>query len=70
VVTNFIAMQLILSVILWFALLNFDNSSAWKRHTIDNSSSGADGAKLADINADGLPDIVTGWEEGGLTNCT
>ncbi|MDH5603800.1 MAG: VCBS repeat-containing protein [Cyclobacteriaceae bacterium] len=41
--------------------------SSWPRHTIDNSSSGADGVKLADINNDGLPDIATGWEEGGIT---
>ncbi|MBA3973206.1 MAG: VCBS repeat-containing protein [Candidatus Solibacter sp.] len=38
----------------------------WVRHTIDNSSRGADGVRLADINRDGLPDIVTGWEEGGV----
>lgn len=36
-------------------------------HVIDNFSSGADGVKLADINQDGLPDITTGWEEGGYT---
>lgn len=42
-------------------------SKSWPRHTIDNSSSGADGVKLADLNQDGLTDIVTGWEEGGLT---
>ena len=39
----------------------------WKHHIIDNSSSGADGVKLADINGDGLLDITTGWEEGGIT---
>ncbi len=39
----------------------------WKYHIIDNSSSGADGVKLADINMDGYQDIVTGWEEGGIT---
>ncbi|MFO1482457.1 MAG: VCBS repeat-containing protein [Verrucomicrobiaceae bacterium] len=38
----------------------------WKRHTIDNASKGADGVKLGDINHDGLQDIVTGWEEGGV----
>lgn len=38
----------------------------WKRHTIDNSSQGADGVKLGDFNRDGLMDIVTGWEEGGV----
>jgi hypothetical protein len=38
----------------------------WPRHTIDNTSKGADGVRLADVNADGLLDVVTGWEEGGL----
>lgn len=32
----------------------------WKRHTIDNSSRGADGTRLAGM------DIATGWEEGGV----
>lgn len=39
----------------------------WKCNIIDDTSRGADGAKLADVNGDGLMDIVTGWEEGGLT---
>ena len=39
----------------------------WPRHTIDDSSRGADGVKLLDFNGDGLDDIVTGWEEGGVT---
>jgi VCBS repeat protein len=39
----------------------------WSRHIIDDSSKGADGVKLADVNGDGLMDIVTGWEEGGIT---
>lgn len=38
----------------------------WARHTIDDSSRGADGVRLADINGDRRPDIVTGWEEGGV----
>ena len=38
----------------------------WLRHTIDCSSQGADGVRLADVNTDGLPDLVTPWEEGGL----
>lgn len=38
----------------------------WQRHTIDAASRGADGVKLGDFNHDGLPDIVTGWEEGGV----
>ena len=40
---------------------------AWARHTIDDSSHGADGVKLADINQDGLMDVTTGWEQGGIT---
>lgn len=39
--------------------------SAWTRHTIDNRGQGADGVRLADVNGDGQPDIVTPWEEGG-----
>ncbi len=39
----------------------------WTRHVVDDSSEGADGVKLADINGDGLADIATGWEEGGVT---
>jgi lysophospholipase L1-like esterase len=39
----------------------------WRRHVIDEASSGADGVRLADVNGDGLADIATGWEEGGIT---
>ena len=42
------------------------HGQAWARHTVDKSSRGADGARLKDVNGDGLPDIVTGWEEGGV----
>lgn len=38
----------------------------WIRHAIDTSSRGADGVRLADIDGDGLMDITTGWEEGGV----
>jgi hypothetical protein len=41
------------------------NAAPWPRHVIDDSSKGADGVKLGDVNADGRPDIATGWEEGG-----
>ncbi len=37
----------------------------WRRHTIDDSSRGADGVRLADVDGDGLLDLTTGWEEGG-----
>jgi hypothetical protein len=37
----------------------------WDRHVIDASSGGADGARLADMNGDGLLDVVTPCEEGG-----
>ncbi|MHC2069115.1 FG-GAP repeat domain-containing protein [Bremerella sp. T1] len=43
-----------------------DAEEPWKRHTIDNSSRGADGVRPRDVNADGLPDLCTGWEEGGV----
>jgi len=41
-------------------------AAPWKRHTIDSSSQGADGVRLADVNNDGRLDIATGWEEGGV----
>ena len=41
-----------------------ERGEPWNRHTIDNSSRGADGIRLLDVNADGLLDIATGWEEG------
>ena len=44
----------------------FDRGRPWTRHTIDNSSRGADGIRLADVNGDKLMDLTTGWEEGGI----
>ena len=38
----------------------------WPRHLIDATSRGAHGVKLGDLNGDGRPDLVTGWEEGGV----
>ena len=40
--------------------------AAWQRWTIDDSSRGADGVRVADVNGDGLLDVATGWEEGGV----
>ncbi len=39
----------------------------WPRHVIDDGSRGADGVRLADVNGDRRPDVVTGWEQGGIT---
>jgi hypothetical protein len=55
---------LLLAAAVGFTVLSSD-AAPWKRFTIDNASKGADGVRLADANGDGLPDIVTGWEEGG-----
>lgn len=48
------------------ALTASESPAQWPRHTIDNTSRGADGVRLADINGDGFQDVVTGWEEGGV----
>ena len=47
-------------------LVNPLAAEPWRRHTIDQSSRGADGVRLADVNDDGLQDICTGWEEGKI----
>jgi hypothetical protein len=44
-----------------------EEKNAWQRHVVDDSSRGADGVRLADVNGDGRPDIATGWEEGAVT---
>ena len=44
-----------------------EDSASWRRHLIDGSSRGADGVRTMDVNGDQRPDIVTGWEEGGIT---
>ena len=43
-----------------------EQPTSWQRHTIDGTSRGADGARMADVNQDGFPDLVTPWEEGGV----
>lgn len=60
--------RLVLRVGLLIPLITLNSLRAdpWNRHTIDRSSRGADGVRLADVNADGRPDLVTGWEEGGV----
>lgn len=58
----------LLAVIVGIALplnLGGEARAEWKRHTIDDSSKGADGVRVRDVNGDGHLDIATGWEEGG-----
>ena len=43
-----------------FGLLVGPVLGSWERHTIDNSSKGADGVRVADVNGDGLLDLTTG----------
>jgi hypothetical protein len=59
------SMWLKLLGLFFMSLLATPAEAQWKRHTIDNSSRGADGIRLADFNGDGRQDMVTGWEEGG-----
>ncbi len=56
----------LLLVLSFLFLRNSNNKKPWIRHTIDNSSRGADGVKLGDVNQDGLADIATPYEQGGL----
>ncbi|MCX8036419.1 MAG: FG-GAP-like repeat-containing protein [Candidatus Sumerlaeia bacterium] len=64
-----IAVPLLLLTAHWTAPSHAGQSKrgvAWACHVIDNTSRGADGTRLADVNGDGLPDITTGWEQGGV----
>ncbi len=74
---NFSLNPLILPTVMWILITSsgvfaqgdglHQSTSPWKRHIIDDSSRGADGVRLADVNRDGRLDITTGWEEGGVT---
>ena len=59
-------MRVFFSALLFLAATSCAAEDFWKLHTIDDTSRGADGARLADVNADGHLDIATGWEEGGV----
>ncbi len=70
-VRSFLAVSISLVTALTVAADNdevaFEANAHWARYTIDNSSRGADGVRLHDV--DGAPwaaDIATGWEEGGV----
>lgn len=58
---------LILNVFLVLGCSGKKASEPWNRHTIDDTSLGADGARSMDVNGDGLPDIIAGWEQGGVS---
>ena len=49
-----------------YLVLPLRGNEPWKCRTIDDTSQGADGVRIADVNGDGLMDIATGWEEGGV----
>jgi len=57
-------MKLFLSLIIFTVSVTVMAGMPWPIHTIDSSLSGADGARLKDINGDGLPDIACSFEEG------
>lgn len=64
-------MKAILSLLIigYVIVVPTQQHSVWKRHTIDPAApgegkKGADGVRLADVNRDRLPDVVTGWENG------
>jgi hypothetical protein len=65
-IMEFVKMKFIFLFVIIFSF-SVQAQPYWQIHVIDNSSSGADGVKLADINRDGRLDITTGWEEGGFT---
>jgi len=63
---NAVSLAKMLGLICLLICTGMASAAPWKRHIIDNTSRGADGVRLMDINGDGRPDIATGWEEGGV----
>lgn len=53
------------ALLVLLSIAPIEADEAWVRHTIDDSSRGADGVRLADVDGDNDLDIATGWEEGG-----
>ena len=59
-------LRLLTAVFFFCCAFSGAEEGAWVRHTIDDTSRGADGVRFLDVNSDGFEDIATGWEEGGL----
>ena len=53
-----------------FVNFSVPSDAQWRRHIIDDSSRGADGVRVEDVNGDGYLDLTTGWEEGGVVRVT
>lgn len=58
---------LISTVIFLLCFVTIGFAKEWKVHTIHGQSRGADGVRFADVNKDGLLDLVSGWEEARET---
>ncbi len=56
----------VLILVFLLLYLNSYGQQAWRMHTIDSTSFGADGTKLYHANEDNFPDIICGWEQGDV----
>ena len=54
-------------ILLFLTLAGPLTAAPWPMHIIDNTSRGADGVRLLDINNDKRLDIATGWRKVGLS---
>lgn len=61
------ARYLIITVIILLCFVTTGFAEEWKVHTIDVQGRRAAGVRFADVNQDGLLDLVSGWEEAGET---
>ncbi|MEM7656952.1 MAG: VCBS repeat-containing protein [Bacteroidota bacterium] len=59
-------MKITYLLLITWSLLGLACQTAWEMHIIDDTSSGADGAKCYDVDQDGTLEIVVGWEQGNV----
>lgn len=52
------------ALVVWYELSRKDGKPFWKRHTVDNASGVGTQFEVADVNGDGLLDIVTSNKKG------